>query len=106
VPEEWLEADIKQGLTNAEVESRRKRFGFNEITTDKENLFIKFLMFFTGPILYGESPSPFHGIPMSFWCVVRAQWLVDAFVVAFRELQPRASSRFGRTTLGRQLACS
>jgi len=55
VPEEWLEADIKQGLTNAEVESRRKRFGFNEITTDKENLFIKFLMFFTGPVLYGKS---------------------------------------------------
>ncbi|EMC93693.1 hypothetical protein BAUCODRAFT_125525 [Baudoinia panamericana UAMH 10762] len=52
VPEEWLDADIKQGLTNAQVEERRRRFGWNEITTEKENLFIKFLMFFTGPILY------------------------------------------------------
>jgi len=52
VPDEWLEADIKQGISNSDVESRRKRFGYNEISTDKENLFIKFLMFFTGPILY------------------------------------------------------
>lgn len=57
VPEDWLEADIKQGISNHDVESRRKRFGYNEITTEKENLFIKFLMFFTGPILYGKSTS-------------------------------------------------
>lgn len=57
VPEEWLDADIKQGISNSEVENRRKKFGFNEITTDKENLFIKFLMFFTGPILYGKLPT-------------------------------------------------
>lgn len=55
VPEEWLEADIKQGISNSDVESRRKRFGWNEITTEKENLFIKFLGFFTGPVLYGKS---------------------------------------------------
>ncbi|KAK4985066.1 hypothetical protein LTR66_008286 [Elasticomyces elasticus] len=52
VPPEWLNADIKQGISNADVENRRKRFGWNEITTEKENLFIKFLLFFTGPILY------------------------------------------------------
>lgn len=55
VPEEWLDADIKQGISNHDVESRRKRYGWNEIATEKENLFIKFLMFFTGPILYGMS---------------------------------------------------
>ena len=60
VPEDWLEADIKQGISNHDVESRRKRFGFNEITTEKENLFIKFLMFFTGPILYGTLLSHHH----------------------------------------------
>lgn len=58
VPDDWLETDIKQGVSNADVESRRKRFGWNEITTEKENLFIKFLMFFTGPILYGEFHLP------------------------------------------------
>lgn len=59
VPEDWLEADIKQGLSNHDIESRRKRFGFNEISTEKENLFIKFLMFFTGPILYSRSLHTF-----------------------------------------------
>ena len=54
VPDEWLNADIKQGISESDVESRRKRFGWNEITTEKENLFIKFLSFFTGPILYGK----------------------------------------------------
>ncbi|GAB7366812.1 hypothetical protein MBLNU230_g0986t1 [Neophaeotheca triangularis] len=52
VPEEWLETDIRQGISDSDAEHRRKRFGFNEITTEKENLFIKFLMFFTGPVLY------------------------------------------------------
>lgn len=49
-----LEADIKQGISSHEVEQRRKRYGWNEITTEKENLFIKFLGFFTGPVLYGK----------------------------------------------------
>lgn len=52
MPEEWLDSDIKQGLNNTDVEHRRKQFGWNEISTEKENLFIKFLMFFTGPVLY------------------------------------------------------
>lgn len=55
VPDNWLEADIKQGITDHEVEQRRKKFGFNEIMSEKENLFLKFLGFFKGPILYGES---------------------------------------------------
>ena len=61
VPDEMLEADIKQGISSAEVEQRRKRYGWNEITTEKENLFIKFLGFFTGPVLYGKfSPYLWH----------------------------------------------
>jgi len=53
-PEEWLQTDWKKGLSTAEVESRRKKTGFNELTTEKENLFLKFLSYFTGPILYGK----------------------------------------------------
>ncbi|KAI6709632.1 hypothetical protein JHW43_007857 [Diplocarpon mali] len=51
-PEEWLTTDWKQGLSSAEVELRRRKTGYNELTTEKENLFYKFLGFFTGPILY------------------------------------------------------
>ncbi|KAK5400967.1 hypothetical protein LTR06_011089 [Exophiala xenobiotica] len=52
VPAEWLNTDIKQGLPSAEVEDRRSRTGWNELTTEKENMFLKFLGYFRGPILY------------------------------------------------------
>jgi len=52
VPEDWLTTDIKQGLSSAEVEARRRKCGFNELTTEKENMFLKFLGYFRGPILY------------------------------------------------------
>ena len=54
VPEEWVLTDINTGLTSAEVENRRRKTGFNELTTEKENMFLKFLGYFKGPILYGE----------------------------------------------------
>jgi len=54
VPDEWVTTDISKGLSAAEVESRRAKTGYNEITTESENMFIKFLMYFTGPILYGN----------------------------------------------------
>jgi len=53
-PLEWLETDMKTGLSGAVVEQRRKKTGWNELTTEKENLLLKFLGFFTGPILYGS----------------------------------------------------
>lgn len=55
IPESWLETDIRIGLSSSDVEERRKRSGWNELTAEKENLFAKFLGFFTGPILYGKS---------------------------------------------------
>lgn len=54
-PEEWMQTDMHAGLTTAEVEQRRKRAGFNELTTEKTNLFIQFLSYFQGPILYGKA---------------------------------------------------
>jgi H+-transporting ATPase len=53
-PPEWLAADIRQGVNSSDVEMRRKRFGWNELTAEKENQLAKFLSFFQGPILYGE----------------------------------------------------
>lgn len=53
VPEEWLNTDIKLGLTSHEVEERRRKTGFNELTTEKENMLVKFIGYFRGPILYG-----------------------------------------------------
>lgn len=57
VPEEWLDTDIKLGLTTAEVENRRRKTGYNELTTEKENMLVKFIGYFRGPILYGKTPQ-------------------------------------------------
>ena len=54
VPEEWLTTDISHGLTTAEADSRRKKSGWNELSTEKENMFLKFVGYFKGPILYGK----------------------------------------------------
>jgi magnesium-transporting ATPase (P-type) len=52
-PRDWLTTNIDRGLDSAEVERRRKHSGWNELVTEKENLFLKFVGFFQGPILYG-----------------------------------------------------
>ncbi|KAI9927851.1 hypothetical protein ASPWEDRAFT_173501 [Aspergillus wentii DTO 134E9] len=51
-PDEWVETDIRSGISSNEVEPRRKRAGWNELTTEKTNFFIQFIGYFRGPILY------------------------------------------------------
>ena len=53
-PDEWLNTDMRAGLKSSDVDSRRRKTGWNELTTEKENMFLKFLSYFTGPILYGS----------------------------------------------------
>ncbi|CCH41787.1 H+-transporting ATPase [Wickerhamomyces ciferrii] len=52
VPEELLQTDPSYGLTSDEVSKRRKKFGLNQMAEEKENLVVKFLMFFIGPIQF------------------------------------------------------
>ena len=40
VPDDWLDSELRQGLSNTEVENRRKKTGWNELTTEKENLYV------------------------------------------------------------------
>lgn len=54
-PDDWLLTDIKQGLSEAEVNNRRRRSGWNELISQKENPIAKFMSYFQGPILYGKS---------------------------------------------------
>lgn len=53
-PGSWLETDIHHGITELQVEERRKRFGWNELVSEKENMIAKIFGYFTGPILYGR----------------------------------------------------
>ena len=54
-PSDWLNTHVDHGLENMEIERRRKQTGWNELVTEKENLILKFIGFFRGPILYGMS---------------------------------------------------
>lgn len=51
-PDDWLETDIRSGLRASDIEPRRKRTGWNELTTEKTNFFVQFIGYFRGPILY------------------------------------------------------
>jgi H+-transporting ATPase len=52
VPEELLQTSTRDGLTSAEVLQRRKKYGLNQMKEEKENLILKFLGFFVGPIQF------------------------------------------------------
>lgn len=54
IPDEWVDTDMRTGLSSSDIEGRRKRTGWNELTTEKTNFFIQFIGYFRGPILYGE----------------------------------------------------
>jgi len=52
VPEDQLQTDTRIGLTEAEVVTRRKKWGPNQMKEEKENLILKFLGYFIGPIQF------------------------------------------------------
>lgn len=58
-PTDWLNTEIRDGLNTMEVERRRKSTGWNELSTEKENMLIKFIGFFRGPILYVRLQATF-----------------------------------------------
>ncbi|KAK4156682.1 plasma membrane ATPase [Chaetomidium leptoderma] len=52
VPEDMLQTDTRVGLTSEEVIQRRRKYGLNQMKEEKENLILKFLGFFVGPIQF------------------------------------------------------
>jgi H+-transporting ATPase len=52
IPEELLNTNTRTGLNDQEVLARRKRFGINQMKEEKENLIVKFLGYFVGPIQF------------------------------------------------------
>lgn len=65
IPEEMLNTSTTTGLTATEVLARRKKYGMNQMKEEKENLLLKFLGFFIGPIQFvmevsSATPSTKH----------------------------------------------
>lgn len=52
VPEELLQTNPEYGLSDAEVTARRKKYGWNQMKEEKENMVLKFLSYFIGPIQF------------------------------------------------------
>jgi H+-transporting ATPase len=52
IPEEMLQTDTRTGLSSSEVLARRKKYGLNQMKEEKENLILKFLGYFIGPIQF------------------------------------------------------
>lgn len=55
-----LQTDIEYGLSASEVERQRKKHGLNQLSEEKENPFLKFIMFFVGPIQFVMEVSPIY----------------------------------------------
>ncbi|KAK7180395.1 hypothetical protein DPSP01_001830 [Paraphaeosphaeria sporulosa] len=90
VPDEMLNSDIRQGITSAEVENRRKRFGYNELATEKTNLLKQFLSYFQGPILYIMEIAALLAAGLGDWVdfgVICGILLLNAFVGWYQEKQ-------------------
>ncbi|EED18604.1 plasma membrane H+ATPase Pma1 [Talaromyces stipitatus ATCC 10500] len=51
-PDDWVDTDIRAGLKGSDIETRRRKTGWNELVTEKQNLFVQFIGYFRGPILY------------------------------------------------------
>ena len=43
---------MSKGLNDSDIQTRREPYGYNELTSESENQFIKFLSYFRGAILY------------------------------------------------------
>ena len=52
VPDELLQTDPHIGLTTEEIDKRRKKYGLNQMKEEKENMILKFLSYFKGPIQF------------------------------------------------------
>lgn len=90
IPEELLQTDPRIGLTSAEVLMRRKKFGINQMKEEKENMFLKFLMFFVGPIQFVMEAAALLAAGLQDWVdfgVICGLLLLNACVGFIQEYQ-------------------
>lgn len=90
VPDELLNTDPATGLTDEEVIKRRKKFGLNKLAEEKENMILKFIMFFVGPIQFVMEAAAILAAGLQDWVdfgVICALLLLNATVGFVQEYQ-------------------
>ncbi|KAK8076558.1 plasma membrane ATPase [Apiospora phragmitis] len=89
-PAEWVKTDIHKGLDNLEVERRRKQSGWNELSAEKENMLLKFIGFFRGPVLYVMEVAFILALGLQDWLdagIIIGILLLNAIVGWYQEKQ-------------------
>ncbi|KAI1872339.1 uncharacterized protein JN550_004058 [Neoarthrinium moseri] len=89
-PDHWLNTDLKQGISSSQVEERRKRFGWNELTAEKEDMLAKIFGYFQGPILYVMELAALLAVGLGDWIdfgVILGILGLNAFVGFYQEKQ-------------------
>ncbi|KAI5292461.1 plasma membrane H+-ATPase [Ascosphaera acerosa] len=90
VPEELLNTDTRMGLTDAEVTARRKKYGLNQMREEKENMVLKFCMFFVGPIQFVMEAAALLAAGLQDWVdfgVICGLLMLNACVGFIQEFQ-------------------
>ncbi|WJG34524.1 uncharacterized protein FOBCDRAFT_235825 [Fusarium oxysporum Fo47] len=90
VPEDQLQTDSRVGLTEAEVINRRRKWGLNQMKEERENMILKFLMFFVGPIQFVMEAAAVLAAGLEDWIdfgVICALLLLNACVGFIQEFQ-------------------
>lgn len=90
VPEELLQTDPSTGLSDEEVKKRRKKYGLNQMAEEKENLLVKFVGFFIGPIQFVMESAAILAAGLEDWVdfgVILGLLALNAFVGFIQEYQ-------------------
>ncbi|KAF8540800.1 plasma membrane ATPase [Trichophaea hybrida] len=90
IPEDLLQTDTRIGLTSVEVDQRRRKYGLNQMNEDKENMILKFLMYFVGPIQFVMEAAAILAAGLQDWVdfgVICALLMLNACVGFIQEFQ-------------------
>ncbi|KAI9664407.1 MAG: plasma membrane H+-ATPase [Trizodia sp. TS-e1964] len=90
VPEDLLQTSTVHGLTEAEVTTRRRKYGLNQMKEEKENMILKFLSYFVGPIQFVMEAAAILAAGLEDWVdfgVICALLLLNATVGFVQEYQ-------------------
>ncbi len=102
VPEELLQTDARVGLIEPEVVARRKKYGLNQMKEEKENLLLKFLGYFVGPIQFVMEAAAILAAGLEDWVdfgVVCGLLLLNASVGFIQEFQAASTVEELKKTL-------
>ncbi|KAI5864565.1 plasma membrane H+-ATPase [Durotheca rogersii] len=89
-PGDWLHTPVEDGLSLAEVERRRAFSGWNELSAERENMLLKFIGFFRGPILYAMQVAVVIALAVQDWMgagIVIGILFLNATVAWYQEKQ-------------------